>query len=374
MLIKYMSIQNTAPKITFNQANAIFYQSLKNSVEAYFKNNQLKKTGNWKLYVKTIILVPSALAIYIVLLTVSLPGALALFFCALLGFLIACIGFNIMHDACHGSYSSKKWVNNVLGLTMNAMGSCAFFWKQKHNIIHHTYTNIEGADDDIAQSKYLRQSPSQKWLPIHRYQHLYLTIAYSFMVFMWVGVNDFKKYFGKKINRTPLQPMSTREHITFWASKLLYAVFYILIPALSVGWLPWLVGYLTMGVVTGLFISYTFQLAHAVEGPEFETVGSDDKMLETEWAIHQVRTTANFAPQSKIVSWFIGGLNYQIEHHLFPRISHIHYPQISTIIQDHCKRFALPYHSFPTVTQALKSHIRTMKQLGKKEYSPRYTS
>src|SRR5215204_7582416 len=211
-----MAKQHSTGKITFSPPHPDFFQSLKKSVDAYFKQNEIKKTGNWKLYSKTLILVPSAIAIYVSLLVFSLPAVTAISLCAALGFLIACIGFNIMHDACHGSYSSKKWVNNILGLSMNAMGSCAFFWKQKHNIIHHTYTNIEGADDDIAQSKYLRQSPSQKWLPVHKYQHLYLTPAYSLMVFMWVGFNDFKKYFAGRINNTPLQPMNTKEHIIFW--------------------------------------------------------------------------------------------------------------------------------------------------------------
>jgi linoleoyl-CoA desaturase len=181
---------------------------------------------------------------------------------------------------------------------------------------------------------------------------------------MWVGVRDFKKYFTKRIHNTALQPMDRQEHITFWLSKVLYVLFYITIPVLSVGWLPWLIGYLTMGVVTGIILSYVFQLAHAVEGPEFDTVGLDDKLIETEWAVHQIRTTANFAPQSKIVSWLVGGLNFQVEHHLFPRICHIHYPALSKIVKEHCSRFHLPYHSFPTVAQALSSHIRTMKQLG----------
>jgi len=273
----------------------------------------------------------------------------------------------VMHDACLGSYSSKKWLNNILGLSLNAIGGNAFFWKQKHNILHHTYTNIAGADDDIAQSKLLRQSPTQEWKPFHRYQHIYVTVAYALTLFMWVGVRDFEKYFTRKIHNTPLQPMSTKEHITFWLSKALYIVFYILIPILCVGPLAWLIGYLTMGIVTGVVISYVFQLAHAVEGPEFDSVGIDDKMIETEWAVHQIKTTANFAPHNKFISWAVGGLNYQIEHHLFPRVSHIHYPALSKIVRDHCQKFKLPYHSFPTVTMAIGSHLRTMKHLGQKQ-------
>jgi linoleoyl-CoA desaturase len=353
-------------KITFNNSNNLFFQSLKKSVETYFKEKRLKKTGNWRLYTKTIILIPTALGIYISLLFIQMPVLLALFLCALLGLAISSIGFNVMHDACHGSYSSKKWVNNTLGLTLNALGGTAFFWKQKHNILHHTYTNIEGMDDDIAQSKLLRQSPTQKWMPIHRYQHLYLTLAYSLTIFMWVSVRDFQKYFTRKIYTTDLQPMNAKEHITFWLSKLLYAAFYIVIPILIVGLKPWFFGFLTMGLVTGIVLSYTFQLAHAVEGPEFDSVGIDDKLIETEWAVHQIKTTANFSPNNKIISWYVGGLNFQIEHHLFPRISHIHYPAISKIVREHCRQFNLPYHCFPNLTMAISSHIRTMKHLGQR--------
>lgn len=295
-----------------------------------------------------------------------MPAAIALVLCALLGLTLSSIGFNVMHDACHGSYSSKKWLNNILGLSLNAIGGNAFFWKQKHNVLHHTYTNITGADDDIAQSKLLRQSPAQEWKPFHRYQHIYVTVAYALTLFMWVGVRDFEKYFTRKIHNTPLQPMSVNEHITFWVSKALYLVFYVLIPILCVGPLAWLIGYLTMGIVTGVVISYVFQLAHAVEGPEFDSVGIDDKLIETEWAVHQIKTTANFAPQNKFISWAVGGLNYQIEHHLFPRVSHIHYPALSKIVKDHCQQFQLPYHSFPTVSHAIGSHLRTMKHLGQK--------
>jgi linoleoyl-CoA desaturase len=353
-------------KVTFQNSNNLFFQKLKQSVDQYFKANGLKKTGNWRLYSKTLVLIPAAIAIYISLLAIQMPLMLSLFLCAVLGFALSSIGFNVMHDACHGSYSSKKWVNTVLGLTMNALGGNAFLWKQKHNILHHTYTNIDGADDDIAQSRLLRQSPTQQWMPIHKYQHIYLTLAYSLMLFMWVGVSDFKKYFTRRILNTSLPPMSRQEHLLFWISKALYILFYIVIPIIAVGPVAWFIGYLTMGIVTGIVLAYVFQLAHAVEGPEFNFVASNDKIIETEWAIHQIKTTANFAPHNKIITWLVGGLNFQVEHHLFPRISHIHYPALSKIVKQHCVQFQLPYHCYPTLSTALASHVRTMKQLGQK--------
>jgi len=353
-------------KVTFNTTDTSFLQSLRKATDQYFREHKLRKTGNWRLYHKALVLIPLALGIYVFLLGASYPAWIGLLLCAVLGLTISSIGFNIMHDACHGSYSSRKWVNNLLSLSMNCIGGNAFFWKQKHNILHHTYTNIEGIDDDIAQSRLLRQSPTQEWMPVHRYQHLYLPLAYSLTLFVWVGVRDFLKYFQRRINNTPLQPMDTSEHVIFWLSKALYGVFYVAIPIYFVGFNAWVTGFVTMYVVAGIVLSYTFQLAHAVEGPEFDAAGVEDRMLEHEWAAHQVRTTANFAPQNKIVSWFVGGLNFQVEHHLFPRISHVHYPALSRIVQEQCRKHGLPYHCFPTVGKAVASHMRTMKKLGEK--------
>jgi linoleoyl-CoA desaturase len=354
------------PKVTFANKQNLFYTTLKQKVDEYFTSRNLRKTGNWKLFSKTLILVPSIITVYVLLLTVTMPTLVSLLLCALMGVLLASIGFNVMHDACHGSYSSKKWLNNIMGHSLNAIGGNAFFWKQKHNIIHHTYTNIEGADDDIAQSKLLRQSPTQAWMPVHQFQHIYLPFVYALTIFVWVGFRDFQKYFTKKIHNTAIQPMDKQEHVIFWSSKILYAVFYVLIPILCVGWFHWMIGYITMGLSVSIIIAYTFQLAHAVEGTEFDSVGIDDKMMESEWAVHQVKTTANFAPKNRFVNWFVGGLNFQVEHHLFPRISHIHYPAISSIVEQTCRQFNLPYYSYQTVTESIVSHTGIMKKLGQR--------
>lgn len=353
-------------KVSFNNKNSVFYSTLKNKVEEYFRSRKIKKTGNWKLYSKATILIPSALSIYLILLFVPLAVVPGLLLCAFLGFIFASIGFNVMHDACHGSYCSKKWVNEVLGLSINTLGGNAFIWKQKHNIIHHTYTNIEGVDDDIAQSKFIRQSPTQPWMRVHKWQHIYLPLIYSLTIFAWALARDYGRYFSKKIHTTPIQYMSRKEHVIFWVSKVLYILFYIIIPIVFVGFVPWLIGFLIMGTVLGLTLAFVFQLAHAVEGTEFEAVGLEAKTIEGEWAAYQVRTTANFATNNKIISWFVGGLNFQIEHHLFPRMSHVHYPAISRIVKQTCNEYDLPYNQFSTMWQALVSHFKIMKQLGQK--------
>jgi len=353
-------------KITFNNKNSIFFTALKTEVEEYFLEKKMKKTGNWKLYVKPGILIPASIALYVILLSIPMPAALAIFLCAILGFVLASIGFNVMHDACHGSFSSRKWVNNLLGYTLNAMGGNEFFWRQKHNIIHHTYTNIDGMDDDIAKMPVIRQCETQKWLAAHRVQHIYLPLVYAITSIAWTFVMDFSKYFKQRIVKTSVRNMDVKDHFVFWVSKTLYLAFYILIPGLIVGWKAWAIGFVTVHCVFGFTLAIVFQLAHVVEQTEFDVVSDDAKLIETEWAVHQVKTTANFATHNKIISWFVGGLNFQIEHHLFPRVCHIHYPALSTIVKRVCDSHGMPYHQFPTMSSAVVSHFRFMKHLGRR--------
>jgi len=354
------------PKVTFNNKNSAFYDVLKSEVEKYFQQKHLRKTGNWKLYTKTAVLMPLAVALYISLLIVPLPTAVAIFLCAVLGFILASIGFNTMHDACHGSYSSHKWVNNLFGYTLNALGGNEFFWRQKHNIIHHTYTNIDGMDDDIAKSPVIRQCETQKWIPAHRVQHIYLPLVYAITSIAWTFVMDFGKYFNQKIVNASIRNMDAKHHFIFWISKALYLVFYVLIPILVVGWQAWLIGFVVAHCVFGFTLAIVFQLAHVVEHTEFDSVSDNPKVIESEWAIHQVKTTANFATNNKIISWLVGGLNFQIEHHLFPRVSHVHYPALSKIVKRVCELHGMPYHQFPTMSSAIVSHFRLMRKLGRK--------
>ncbi len=350
-------------KVSFNNKEQFFFKSLKNSVDEYFNTNQLKKTGNIRLYAKALILLPLGIGLYLFLLFGQYHAAVGIALSVVLGLTLVSIAFNIMHDACHGSFSGKKWVNETMSLTMNALGSNAFIWKLKHNIIHHTYTNVDGMDDDIAKSPLLRHCTTQKWKPAHRYQFIYMFLLYSMATILWVYLTDMIKYFSKKVVVTDMK-IPVREHIIFWASKALYVLFYIVIPVACVGWGAWLAGYLLVNVTMGLILSVVFQLAHVVEKTTFEEAGDIPKTIQKEWAVHEVLTTANFAEKNKVISWFAGGLNYQVEHHLFPRISHVHYPAISKIVKEKCQLFNLPYHSYKTMAGALASHIRLMKMLG----------
>ena len=350
-------------KVTFNNKNKVFFNALKEEVDAYFERNGIKKTGNWKLYLKTMILIPGALGLYALLMFVQMPALLTVFLWFLFGLNMAAIGFNIMHDACHGSFSTKGWVNEIFGLTNNFLGGNAFLWKLKHNIIHHTYTNIDGVDDDINNMPFLRQCSSQPLKPMHKFQSAYMFVLYGFTS-LFMFFMDYIKYFSRKVYTTPLKPMDFKEHFLFWGGKLFFIAFYIALPIVMIGWKWWLIGFIISQFTLGLTLAIVFQLAHVVEHAEFDAAGVDPVKIENEWAIHQVKTTANFAFSNKLVTWFVGGLNYQIEHHLFPRISHVHYPAISKIVKETCEKFELNYIYFPSTRAAIASHVRFMHTMG----------
>lgn len=352
-------------RVTFNNKNSEFFNTLKSKVDAYFQNNNIRQTGNFKLYLKTILLSLSVIALYLILVFFTPPIWLSIVLCALMGLTLAGIGFNVMHDGAHGSFSRKTWVNELMGYSLNFMGGNVYLWKHKHNVNHHSFTNIEGMDDDIDIKPWIRVHSDQKKYWYHRFQHVYWIVLYGITYLLWVYVQDFRKYFTGKIGDTTFRKMSIKEHLIFWFSKLMYIGLFIVLPVFTVGWIKMIVGYLIISFVCGFVIAVVFQLAHIVEDAAFATPDAPVYKIDTEWAVHQVQTTANFATKSKIVSWFVGGLNFQVEHHLFPRISHIHYPKINELVRETCQQFGINYMEYPTVLAAVRSHVVHLKQVGR---------
>ncbi len=356
-------------KVIFSRENISFSKTLKQRVDEYFKSNSLKFSGNSSLYSKTIILVSVAVAIYTAAVFGGLPTPVNILLCILMGFTLAAIGFNIMHDGGHGSYSSKPWINEMMVLSLNLMGGNAYLWKQKHNVAHHNFTNIEGLDDDIDLEPLLRVHDHNPLKGYHKFQHIYSWLLYAFTYLAWIFFLDFKKYFTGKIATMTFKKMDRKEHIIFWVSKALYIYMFIVVPIQMLGWVNALVGYAIVSGVTGIVISVVFQLAHIVEHSSFP-MPDDQNKLKTNWDVHQLMTTVNFATKSKLVSWFVGGLNFQVEHHLFPKISHIHYPAISKIVRETCREFNIPYNEYRTVYDAVASHVRYLKVAGREIVVP----
>lgn len=351
-------------KVQFSAKASPFYNDLLKEIDQYFKSKNKARTGDYRLYLKTAILFSAFISLYTLIVFVLPSGWLALLLSGLFGFVIALIGFNVMHDACHGSYSSSSRVNEIMGYSMNVLGSNQFIWKLKHNRIHHTFTNVDGVDDDIMKVPVLRHCESQPQKPIHKYQHIYAFFLYAISSVLWVTLTDTEKYLKQSVSGTPFRHFPLSEHIIFWVSKLFYVLFYIVVPIYFVGWAPFLVGYFFMNAIFGLTLSLVFQLAHAVEKTDFHDANHGSLNIEEEWAAHQVHTTADFAPKSAVANWLLGGLNFQVIHHLMPSVSHVHYRELQPIIEKVCHRHGVRYNVYPTFSSALKSHVVYLKWLG----------
>ncbi|MFT4024336.1 MAG: acyl-CoA desaturase [Flavihumibacter sp.] len=349
----------------FAQSAQSFHAELKRRINNYFEEKGKATTGNLTLYAKAAILLVAFVFVYVHLVFFTPNYWLAAFECIILGGIVAAIGFNIMHDGAHGSFSQYKWVNVIAAFSLNLLGGSSFMWNIKHNVIHHAYTNVDGVDDDIDIQPWMRMSTTQKKYRMHKYQHLYFWFLYSLLYIMWIFVLDYTKYFSSRIGSTPLKKMSFWDHVNFWGFKLLNLFLYVGLPIYMLGFVPWLVGFIIFTTFAGFVLSIVFQLAHTVEHTSFPMPDPVSNKLEDEWAIHQLKTTANFATGNKVVCWLVGGLNFQIEHHLFPKISHVHYPAISKIIRKACEEYGIPYIEYAKTRYAIASHVSFLKQMGR---------
>lgn len=349
----------------FPQVKVSLHTELKRRVQQYFEESNIKATGNFKLYFKAVIMVVLFWGVYIHLLVATPIWYLALLECVMLGGLTAGIGFNVMHDGSHGSFSTRKTVNKLAAYSISMLGANHFMWNMKHNMIHHSFTNVDGVDDDIEIGFLMRMAPTQKKYKLHRFQHWYFWILYTLLYAFWIFFSDYKKYFTQKIGEIPLKRMTIKEHVMFWVVKLYHAVAFVIVPVYLVGFKFWIIGFSIYVVVAGFILSIVFQLAHTVEHTHFPVADESSNKLPDEFAAHQIKTTANFATKNKLVSWLVGGLNFQIEHHLFPKISHVHYPKISKIIKQVCEEYQLQYIEYPTMRSAVWAHIKFLKNMGR---------
>lgn len=349
----------------FSNSAQSFHAELKKRINNYFEERGKSTTGNMTLYTKAIILLIAFVFVYVHLVFFTPVIWLAVLECVALGGIVAAIGFNVMHDGAHGSFSKYKWINRLAALSLNILGGNHFMWNVKHNVIHHAYTNVDGIDDDINIQPWMRMSTTQKKYSFHKYQHLYFWLLYSLLYILWIFVLDYTKYFRSKIGSMPLKKMKVADHITFWSFKVVNLALYVGIPIYMVGFQTWLVGFLIFSTLAGFIISIVFQLAHTVEHTAFPMPDAETGRLEDEWAVHQLKTTANFATNNKVVNWLVGGLNFQVEHHLFPKISHVHYPAISKIIRNTCREYGIPYIEYPKTRYAIASHVSFLKQMGR---------
>ncbi|OAI50194.1 linoleoyl-CoA desaturase [Planctomycetaceae bacterium SCGC AG-212-F19] len=357
-------LSNTAPGKPKFALNEGFHNELRERVDGYFQSTGQHQRGSLRMYVKAAIIFSWLAASYVLLVFVAQTWWHAVPLALSLVLAMAAVGFNIQHDGGHQAFSDHRWINKLMALSLDLLGASSYVWACKHNLIHHSYTNITGVDDDIDLGFVARVTPHQKRLRIHRMQHLYLWALYGFQALKWQLVTDFWHIATGRIGGHRLPRPQGWDLVTFIGGKVVFWSLAFVIPLLLHPFWVVLLFYAGISFLLGVVISVVFQLAHCVEEAAFPLPRPDTARMETDWAAHQVATTVDFARGSRVVSWFVGGLNFQIEHHLFPRICHIHYRAISKLVEQTCTEFGMRYVAMDTVWGSLASHYRWLRRMG----------
>ncbi len=348
------------PRIGFDQA-------LKQRVEDYFNTTGFAQRDCPRMYIKTAVILASFVAIYVLLVFFAAAWWQAVPLALLLGLCTAAIGFNIQHDGGHGGYSKHHAINKLAAITLDLIGGSSYIWARKHNTLHHTYSNITGHDDDINLGALGRLSPHQKRLRFHGLQQFYLWLLYGFLPSKWHVYDDFHNLAIGKIGDHSFARPRGWDLVIFFGGKAVFFTVAWVIPMMFHPWWVVLSLYFAATYVLGIVLSVVFQLAHCVEEAEFPMPRVDTGRMDSDWAVHQVQTTVDFGQGNRLLSWYIGGLNFQIEHHLFPHICHIHYPALAPVVAETCKEYGLRYTAQPTFRAGLVSHFRWLRRMGMAE-------
>ncbi len=351
-----------------DEQQKLFVKTLRSNVNNYFKEKNIPVKGNFLMLIKSVVMLLFYMLPYFILLSFHVDGMIwTIILVIVMGIGKAGIGMSVMHDAIHGSYSSKKWVNKLMGSSMYLIGSNVLNWKIQHNIYHHAYTNIDGFDEDIQTRWILRLCEHTALKPIHRFQHVYAFFMYCLMSISMIfgDITQLITYSRNGILEQ-FQTKPVHEFLKVLIIKILYLFIMIGLPLILTDYKWWQVvcGFFIMHFVAGFIMTLVFQLAHIVEGAK-QPLPNEHGCAENEWAIHQLLSTSDFARDNRLLSWYVGGLNFQIEHHLFPNICHLHYREISFIVERTAAEFNIHYNLKPTLRKAIGSHIRKLKELGR---------
>ena len=343
-----------------------FHRELRARVKSFFANDENNARDVPGMYLKSFVILAWTFASYLLMFWFTAWWQIVLL-SGSLGLAMAAVGFNIQHDGGHSAYSERRWINRVMAYTMDLIGASSYVWKHRHNIIHHTYTNITGHDGDVDLGFLGRLTPHQPRLSFHRFQHFYLWPLYGFVTAKWHLMDDFNSVRRGKIGETSFPRPKGKDLVYFLGGKALFFSLAFFIPMI---WFPW---YIVAGVyflatfLQGIVMSMVFQLAHVIEHAEFPMPEGDSMRMEAAWAVHQVQTTVNFAMDNRVVCWYTGGLNYQIEHHLFPHVCHLNYPKLSKVVASVCDEYGVEYNTYKTVSGAVAAHYRWLKEMGQPE-------
>ncbi|WP_425386783.1 fatty acid desaturase family protein [Cyanobium gracile] len=349
-------------RITFGAGDG-FQSLLRARVQDHFEATGQERRDSLAMVVKSAVILAWFALAYVLLVFRANNAPAAILLSAVLGLAIAAIGFNIQHDGGHGAYSRRRWINRAAAMTLDLLGGSSLIWAHKHNGLHHTFTNIAGHDDDINLGQIGRLSPHQPHRWWHRWQHLYLWPLYGMLPIKWQFFDDFADLAARGRGDHSLPRLGPDDWLVFLAGK---AIFFSLAFAIPLQFHP--IGaviacYVVTAMVQGLVLSVVFQLAHCVEEADFPMADPSSPAMGP-WADHQLATTVDFSRSNGLLSWLLGGLNFQVEHHLFPQICHVHYPQISAIVEQTCRDCQVPFRTHPSFLAGVASHYRWLRRMG----------
>lgn len=360
-----LSVAAAAPSGTIDfTGGGSFYKELRAAVKEHVSDPRAKRRAQRQLHTKTAIVVAWAAASWALMVFVASSWWLGGIFAVSLGLAMAGIAFNLTHDANHGAYPGKRWIGNSMRWSLDLLGASSYVWRVKHNVVHHTYTNISGADGDIEQLPFLRLAPDQPQRWYVRFQHFYAWPLYGFFAAKWQIFGDVTQLKVGNVEGTPLPWPKGRELVGFWLGKVVFLSWTIALPILFQSVFYALLMFMISSFVLAFTLAITFQLAHAVDEASFTTIDQMSEAGTTEWARHQVETTVDFAPNNKFLAWYMGGLNYQIEHHLFSKVCHTHYPSLAPMVREACEKHGVRYVAHRTLWSAVASHARWLKRMG----------
>jgi len=357
--LKPTSSPKARPKFA---ARSALRTALEERSKAYFASSGRDSRGGGRIARKALVILGWTVASYLLLLLWAASWWTAVPLAISLGLGVAGVGFSIMHDGNHGAFSRRPWLNRLASTALDAIGGSSYVWRHKHNVIHHTYTNVDGVDDDLDAGPFLRLAPTQRRRWYHRFQHLYEVPLLGFLALKWTLVDDWVTLAQGTVAEQRFTRPRGRELVRLVGGKLLFLGWALGLPLLLHPVLPVLGLFALTAAVVGVTLGIVFQLAHVVEATQ---ITGDEERLALPWAEHQLATTADFSPRSRLLSWYVGGLNFQVEHHLFPRVSHVHYRALAGIVRETCAEFGVRYLSNDTLWSALRAHFRRLKQLGR---------
>jgi len=357
-------ISNSRRRLGYSGNNS-FQQALRLRADAYFRDTGHRRRDVAGWYCKAASILALAASSYLLLVFAAATWWQGALLAIALSLAVASIGFNIMHDGGHGAASRHRVINRLLAHTLDIVGGSSYLWRWKHGVLHHNYPNLTGHDADVSLGMLARFTPHQPRYAHQRWQHWYVWILYSLLAIKWQVYDDFKVLLTGRIGPHRIPRPRGADLLMLIGGKVAFFTLAFAIPLMMHSVLIFVPFYFLFATVLGIVLSTVFQLAHTVEEAAFPELPTDASSVSNSWAAHQVQTTVNFCRGNRIATFLLGGLNYQIEHHLFPEINHCHYPELSGIVKSTCGDFGIAYNEHATLLGGVGSHFRWLKRMGK---------